>query len=144
MLKLVVKKEPEQKSYLHTCDKCGVSLVFGKDDARVGELGCYYVTCPNCGTDVYIDEIEPLTLNENNIQFPAHFYRFGTKDGAVDIEDERIQQWVRECLDKIKQNDNTDFWVAGSGNTKVVVLNYIDQYEVIVAKNYWDCDIFKD
>lgn len=144
MIKLVEKKVEENKTYRKTCWTCGATFEFEKNDAYVGTYGCYYITCPGCHSDVDVDEIEPLELDENNIQFPTHFYKFGTKNGGVDIEDEEIQQWVRKCLRKIKQNDNAPFWIAGSGNTQVIVLNYDDMYEVIVAKNYYDCDIYKD
>lgn len=143
MIKLVEKKVEENKIYRKTCNECGATFEFEKNDAYAGELGCYYVVCPGCHTDVYVDEIEPLELDENNIKFPTHFYKFGTKDGAVDIEDEQIQRWVRECLGQIKQNDDAPFGIAGSGNTLVIVLNFDDAYEVIVAKNYYDCNIFK-
>lgn len=143
MIKLIEKKVEENKIYCKTCCVCGATFEFEKNDACVGELGCYYVTCPGCYTNIDVDEIEPLELDENNIQFPTHFYKFGTKDGAVDIKDEQIQQWVRECLSRIKQNDDASFGIAGSGNTLVIVLNYEDEYNIIVAKNYYDCDIFK-
>lgn len=140
MIKLVEKKVEENKVYREACDKCGTTLEFEKNDARIGECGCHYVTCPRCHNDVYSDELEPIKLDENNIQFPTHFWKFGN---GVNIEDEKVQQWVREGLSKIKANKDMPFWIAASGNTQVIILNYEDEYNIIVAKNYYDCDIFK-
>lgn len=81
--------------------------------------------------------VEP---NVGNVQFPEDFYRFGQISGTVDIPDAQIQKWIHTGLQEIKHEP---FWAVRNGNTTVIILNYDDEYEVIVAKNYWEWSIPK-
>lgn len=65
------------------------------------------------------------------------------------ISDERINEWIDECLTYFEQNPNTNYWrtFISSGNTVVIVLKYQDDdsppyYNIIVTNNYKSCTIF--
>lgn len=141
MIKLVEKKVEENKIYREICDTCGATFEFEKSDACVGECGCYYVDCPKCHSDVYTDEIEPIDITINNIEFPDHFSKFGK---GREIGDGTIQAWIDGALKWFKENPNEPFYIHASGNARVIVLNFDDEYEVIVAKDYYVCDVTKN
>ena len=141
MIKVVGKKTEEPKIYKVTCDNCGAELECEESDTYVGAHGCNYVKCPECGDEVLVETMEGIVLTEHNIEFPKHFHKVG--DAAINIGDYKIQEWVRECIDHIKKNKDSHFWMIESGNTVVIVLEWEDEYEVYVAKNYYDCLIFK-
>ena len=83
---------------------------------------------------------KPTEPNIDNVQFPEDFYHFGQISSAVDIQDDQIQKWIYESLKQIKDEP---FWEVRSGNTAVIILNYDDEYEIIVAKNYWKQSVSK-
>ena len=61
----------------------------------------------------------------------------------MNIGDSTLQEWIRECLEKIKQDDAGDHWMIASGNAIVIILKFNDEYDIYVAKNYWECSIFR-
>ena len=140
MIKVVNKKAEEIKIYKTTCDECEVDLEYEKDDTYIGALGGRELICPSCGHIVFVDEPEGIDLNSNNIEFPLHFMRYD--NGAVDINNEQIQKWVRDRL-YVAEHDTEEYgyYITGSGDTMVFVLKYEDEYVAYVAKKYWECSI---
>jgi hypothetical protein len=56
---------------------------------------------------------------------------------GVDIEDKRIQEWVKICEDGVrKSKQKIDFHNHSSGNTFVVSFKFDDRIENIITKNY--------
>ena len=139
MIKVVDKKVEEPKTYKATCDECGARLEFEESDTYVGTYGGSYVDCPECGYDVLVEELVDVNLTEHNIEFPRHFSK--TSAEAINIGDDTLQGWVRECLEKIKQDETSDHWMIASGNAVVIILKFDDEYDVYVCKNYYDCII---
>lgn len=131
------------KDYETVCENCNAKLKFEQEDVYYGNMGCAMITCPVCGkeTDTYL---EGLSINENNVEFPLHFYHFG-KD-AVDINNKEINKWVKEVLKRLKQSTyEYDFSEVGTGNTHVIGLKYMDgSINIKVMKNYWDLNINKE
>lgn len=87
--------------------------------------------------------IKTLKINAN---YPENFSSF--KDG-VDIKDNEINKWIKECLDKAQQNIKENpslkesFRTISSGNTKVFVEVYIQDDNlytvyITVTKDYND------
>lgn len=140
MIKVINKKE-EPKIYKITCDECGAELEYEKNDTYIGALGGRELICLVCNKTVFIDEIEGIDLDSNNIEFPTHFMKLS--DEAVDIGDEKIQEWVQKCLKNIENNPEDGFYIAGSGDTVVIALNFEDERDIYVAKKYWECSIPK-
>lgn len=136
MIKVVGKKAEEPKIYNVTCDECGAQLECEEPDTYVGAHGWHYVKCPECGDEALVEEMKDIVLTEHNINFPKHFRK--VSNGAINIGDYQIQEWVRECVADIKKNKDDDFWIISSGNTVIIVLEWEDEYEVYVAKNYWN------
>ena len=60
----------------------------------------------------------------------------------MNIDDERIQEYVRKCL-KAMECSTEDFdcvW-TGSGDTMVFAFKTDEEYDVYVTKNYYECSI---
>ena len=91
------------------------------------------------------------------IKYPSDdFYKFGISDYAVDIDDERIEEWVNECVESVKEQLENEvespYAFRASGNTMVIcffsqdieddVFNDGNYFSVIVAKNYESADLF--
>ena len=139
MIKVIGKKTEESKIYKVVCDKCGVQLECEREDVYEGAYDAWYIKCPECGQDIMVDEIDSVELDEHNIEYPKHFYAM-SKD-AVDISDERIQRWIRECLTKLKGCEDDSYELRGSGNTMVFAFKDETEYVIYVAKNYAETSI---
>lgn len=141
MIKVINKKAEEPKIYKVTCNECGAELEYEKDDTYIGALGGRELICPICDETVFVDEPEGIDLDSSNIEFPTHFMK--PNDQALDIEDERVQEWVQKCLKQIEDNPENGFYISGSGNTVVIALDFEDERDVYVTKKYWECSIPK-
>lgn len=135
MIRVIGKKTEEPKIYKVTCDNCGAQLECEESDVYVGAYGYNYVRCPECEGEALVEEMPDVVLTEHNINFPKHFHKVG--DGAINIGDYQIQEWVRKCIADIKKDKDDHFWTISAGNTSIIVLEWEDEYEVCVAKNYW-------
>lgn len=91
------------------------------------------------------------------IKYPSDdFYKFGTSDYAVDIDDEQIEEWVNECVESVKEQLENEvespYAFRASGNTMVIcffsqdieedVFDDSNYFSVVVAKNYESADLF--
>lgn len=142
MIKVLNKDIDERKSYRQKCYECDAELEFSIDDTYIGALGARYVKCPICGEEIIIEKCNGIELNSSNIEFPTHFF----EPGGVDIPDNEIENWVRECLKVAEESDEPYgyFVCTGSGNTIVILMAYEDEYEIIVAKDYYETSVDKD
>ena len=83
------------------------------------------------------------------------WYKFGQSDGAVSIDNNRIENWINECVQSVKrQLENgieSPYSFCASGDTMVICFYSQDAQEVfddnnyfsiIVARNYEQGDFF--
>ena len=136
----VLNKDVKQTFYRQHCDECRSELEFAFDDTYEGALGARYLKCPVCGRE-NITEIETPELSSDNIKFPLHFF----EPGGVEISDDQINSWVYQCLKIAEESDEPYgcFVQTGSGNTKVILMAYADEYEIIVTKDYYQTNVNK-
>ena len=139
MIKVLNKDIDKQTLYRQKCYECDAELEFSLEDTYIGALGARYVKCPICGYEIMTDECDGIELNSSNIEFPKHFF----EPKGVDIPDSKINNWVRECLKVAEESDKPYgyFVHTGSGNTLVILLAYEDDYEIIVAKDYYETSL---
>lgn len=136
----VLNKDVEQTFYQQHCEKCHAKLEFAFDDTYEGALGARYLKCPVCGRE-NITELDVPNLSSNNIKFPLHFF----EPGGIDISNNEIQNWIRQCL-KIAEESKEPygyFVQTGSGNTRVILMAYEDEYDIIVTKDYYQTSVNK-
>lgn len=83
------------------------------------------------------------------------WYKFGQSDGAVNVSNNRIENWINECVQSVKQQlENgieSPYSFCASGDTMVICFYSQDAQEVfddnnyfsiIVARNYEQGDFF--
>ena len=138
----VINKDIGQNFYRQKCDNCAAELEFSFDDTYEGWLGARYIKCPVCGEEVMAEEIEAKALYSSNIEFPKHFRKINK---VVDIDDKEIQKWVKQCLKTAEEsNEPYGYFVStGSGNTQVILMAYADEYDIVVAKDYYEATVFR-
>ena len=141
MIKVLNRDIKTQQFYRQVCCACGAELEFSFDDTYEGAYGSRYLKCPVCDDELIAAEIDDIALTSENIKFPIHFYHTG--EDAVDIEDEKIQQWVRDGLKAFQDGKAKDFWFSGMGNAFMIMLEMEDEYDIYVMKNYWEFSINK-
>ena len=136
----VLKKDVDQTLYRQRCEKCGAELEFAFDDTYEGALGARYLKCPICRRE-NITELDVINLSSKNIKFPLHFF----EPGGVEISDDQINDWVYRCLKAAEESDESYgyFVQTGSGNTRVILMAYEDEYEIIVTKDYYNTIVNK-
>jgi hypothetical protein len=115
------------------CD-CGTELEYTKEDVQTGEFGCAYIICPECQTDILLNEYCKL-LTIDNVEYPKDFANFG--DGKV-LSDTEIQEYINKCLKPLKEctEDYGVHSLMASGDTMVFCTKHEDEYSVYVCKNY--------
>jgi tRNA(Ser,Leu) C12 N-acetylase TAN1 len=138
MIKVLNKEQKETEVYRQTCDECQAQLEFEYEDTYEGVYGLFCVKCPECGREIAVEKINPIQLTSQNIEFPKHF----RGPAGLDIPNEKIQEWIKECLSNAEEDDeNGTFYINASGNTVVIVLKYRDVYEIYVSDKYYECAI---
>ena len=77
------------------------------------------------------------------------WYKFGQSDGAVSVDNNRIENWINECVQSVKQQlENgieSPYSFCASGDTMVICFYSQDDnnyFSIIVAKNYEQGDFF--
>lgn len=142
MVKVLNRDVENQVLYRQLCEFCRAELEFSFDDTHEGELGLRFLICPVCGEET-LTELDATKLTSDNIEFPKHFMAMG--ENAIDIDNEEIQKWVRRCLKKAEESNDLYgyFFVTGTGNTKVILMAYKDEYDIVVAKDYYEANVQK-
>lgn len=137
----VLNKDVEQTFYRQNCKDCHAELEFAFDDTYEGALGARYLKCPVCGHE-NITELDVPNLSSNNIKFPLHFFA----PGGVEISDDQINDWVYKCLKVAEESDEPYgyFVQAGTGNTRVILMAYEDEYDIIVTKDYYETSVNRE
>jgi ribosomal protein S27E len=137
----VLNKDVEQTFYRQKCEDCHAELEFAFDDTYEGALGARYLKCPVCGREV-ITELEGTKLSSNNIKFPLHFF----EPGGVDCSNDEINTWIRQCLKAAEESDEPYGYFAtmGTGNTRVILMAYEDEYNIVVTKDYYETSVNRE
>ena len=125
---VVLKKKSTSEC---TCPSCGSLLGYDPDeDLYMGSDGKGFV-CPECEGFVLI---QPMAQTK----WPDAFYHFGVANGAVCVGDAKIQNWIEECVDKLRKHDGLDYTYLSAGDTFVVV-NWDDEDIVVrVCRDYYE------
>lgn len=134
-------KESENEKYC-TCPSCSAQIGYVDTDLYPVKGGSGF-ECPKCHVEIPIDRYACA-------EFPKAYYHFGVRDGAVDISNEEINQWIKEGLKEMKKrhiadNNNYDNWYVGRGNTIVwMERSDDDTVDVMVAKDYYSTTVDYD
>lgn len=83
--------------------------------------------------------------------FPNELHHFNviqfSNGSNTDISEERINHWINELIEELAESVDSVELSCSSGNTWVCVTkkeNKKNEYNVIVAKNYWSGTVEKE
>lgn len=127
-----------------SCDQCDSKLEVSEEDIHIGWLGAGFVTCPCCGEESMVDEVEGITLTIDNIEFPVHFLhtKFGERH-CKDISNEEIENDIRKGIEHFRRNKDVWYWYTMYGDMAMFIhrLEGDKGYSVYVTKDYYETDI---
>lgn len=135
-----VKKEVEN-TFKICCSNCYSELEVTEEDAHIGVYGAAHVTCPCCGEDTMVKDLEGITLTKDNIKFPTHFYRTNKNLRNVkEIESEEINEDIKSGIEFFRRNKDECSWYTSTGDTFLSVFRYPEdeEYFVMVAKDFYE------
>ena len=125
------------------CPNCNSVLEIDENDIQYDrEDDEKYVTCPCCHmriTDEYFDRIVTL----DNISYPFDFYKIGKNENIKRLSNDIINEMIQECITFFKQNPQESYKFLGTGDTLVIMFNLIDEYYIVIAKDYEESFIDK-
>lgn len=81
------------------CNECDSELEITENDTHIGWLGARFITCPCCGEESMVDELEGITLTKDNLEFPVHFNR--TTKGlrhVVEVHSDEIINGIKKAI----------------------------------------------
>lgn len=129
----VAKMEDRAVPIVLDCDECGSQFeVTVSDCERIGDE--YYVDCPCCANRILLKHID--FYPHETPKFPADFFHYD--ENSVPIEDERINEWIKDIQNRIKTDSDPTFYMIGTGDSAVIALVSDEEVVYYVAKNYYE------
>jgi hypothetical protein len=138
-----VKKNTPEKITIE-CDKCGSELEITKEDTHIGWLGAAFVTCPCCGEDTMVEEMEGITLTKDNIEFPLHFIRTNKELRNVsEVASDSIIKEIKKGIEYFRKNKDAYDWYTSYGDLFISMYKYDEDkdYFVLVTKDFYETNI---
>lgn len=129
---VVLKKKSDMEC---KCTRCGCLLGYDEDDLYMGVDGLGF-ECPECGEFITAREVD-----QN--QWPDAFYEFGVRKGAVHIDDQSVQKYINECIERLIY-DHLDYTYIGTGDTLVFASWDDEDIIVRVCQGYSEAYVNKD
>ena len=123
------------------CNICGSELEITEEDTHIGVYGAAHVTCPCCGDETMVEELEGITLTKDNIEFPVHFYRTNKNLRNVkEVEPSRIIDDIKRSVEYFRRNKDEFAWCTATGDTFLTVFRFSDdeEYHVVVSKDHYE------
>lgn len=116
----------------HNCENCGAELEYDEADMHIGWMGCEYLTCPNCDSEIMLsgERIMPPT-------WPQTFYPISAKLDAKYMSDEWIADEVKSMAKRLVDNVSPgEFALMSCGDTLIIGLKYTDNFDIYVMREY--------
>lgn len=136
-------KKKEVITFECTCPNCTSIIEFDENDIGYDEeYNERYVVCPCCDMAIS-DEHFDREITLDNISYPFDFYKCGDSNSCLNLSDEEINKYIKECIDFLKYNPNEPYKYIGTGDSLIIVFNHENEYYFVVAKNYEDTIIDK-
>lgn len=125
------------------CDECKSELEYEKSDIEFGAYGCPEITCPLCGTKFVLEDEDEMVLTKENISFPNHFWHTCKETGAVELSNNKIEEYIRQGINHFRENKDDYYWFTETGDSHVEVKRYDgdEVYNIFISKNYYETDI---
>ena len=137
----VVKKEILPKTITTFCDNCYSELEITEEDTYVGWLGARFITCPCCGEESMVDELDGITLTMDNLEFPVHFNKTTRKlRHVVEVHSDEIINEIKRAITYFRENKDEWNWCTSYGDLFLSVYRHPDDedYFVLVTKDFYE------
>lgn len=126
------------------CSECDSELEITEEDTHIGWMGARFVTCPCCGEESIVDEMEGITLTKDNIEFPIHFSR--TTKGmrhVVETNSDEIVKEIRKGIEYFRKNKNDFCWYVSYGDLFLIIFRFPgdENYFIMVTKDFYETHI---
>lgn len=126
------------------CSECDSELEITEEDTHIGWMGARFVTCPCCGEESIVDELEGITLTKDNIEFPIHFNR--TTKGmrqVVETNSDEIVKEIRKGIEYFRKNKNDFCWYVSYGDLFLIIFRFPGdkEYFIMVTKDFYETHI---
>lgn len=126
------------------CNECGSELEITENDTHIGWLGARFITCPCCGEESMVDELNGITLTKDNLKFPVHFNR--TTKGlrhVVETKSDEIIKEIKRAITYFRENKDDWNWYTSYGDLFVNIYRYDgdEEYFVLVTKDFYETHI---
>lgn len=140
----MVTVEDEKNTNRALCYECGSTLLYNREDRRIGTYGSYYITCPVCSNKITVNY-----ERHERIIFPDTFEKFGKTGTVLENKDEKIQEYINILIEDYKEcrNKEEDFggyMLYSIGNILVVLFEEEDDIVIRVAEGYYEDFIEKE
>lgn len=127
----------EKRPIITTCPHCQYRISYTEDEVERVDNEVMGVYCPQCGGVIETKRIKPFT-------FPDSFYQYSTSKGAVEISNEKIQEYINIVKRELEQECEVgEYSFTGDGDTMVFGFKFEDEDVIYVAKNYWEDSVFR-
>ena len=136
-----VKEENTMFPLKIKCSQCDSELEIVEEDTHIGWMGAKYITCPCCGEESMVDELEGITLTKDNLEFPVHFNR--TAKGlrnVVDVNSDEIIKEIKNSITYFRENKDEFYWYTRYGDLFLIVFRYSgdEEYFIMATKDFYE------
>lgn len=131
-------QDPEQQRFEVFCHECRSELEISKEDTHIGWLGARFVTCPCCGNESMVEELDGITLTKDNLQFPNHFL----KTQGLEIDNSKIITEIQRMIKGLRRSKEP-YCSIEFDNVCIIVFRHEDDedYHIIVTQDYYETSI---
>lgn len=123
------------------CNLCDSELEISENDTHIGWLGAKYITCPCCGKESMVDELDGITLTKDNLEFPVHFSRTtkGLRD-VIEVKSDEIIKEINRSITYFRENKDEFYWYVSFGDLFLIVFRYSgdEEYFVMATKDFYE------
>ena len=107
------------------------------NDTYIGWLGARFTTCPCCGKETMVEELEGITLTKDNLKYPQYFAHESKYHGEV------ILREIRRAIKYFRENKDEFAVELGFGDFHICVFRYSgdEEYRVVVTRDWYETDI---
>ena len=95
------------------------------------------IDCPCCGDFIILKRMKPN-------KWPDAFWSFGNNKTSVHIEDDTVQEWVDQCIERLRDDKDIQYTYIASGDTFVMADRDENDIVVRVFINYYEAFIEGD
>lgn len=112
------------------CSACNKVLTYTADELEHVDNNYMGIICPNCDEPVRIEYVKSFS-------FPKTFIKCSKENGAVHIDDSRVQEIIDRVLKQTKILPCGEVYIEATGDTLVFGYRGEEEIVIYVTQDYW-------